>query len=352
MKIRELDDGSEELEGWEAVEAEPRSAEADESWEKVEGAGRGRSGGGSGEADPWEREDVGVSRVDGGEVEPRGWEWVWEEVGGSCEHDGVRGVDEMLLVPPSEREGERGISGEPYGVRGVDEMPPALPSGREEERGVGGEMVSDGRDEAGSLGVKRAFVEVFARALFYPTVMLNYGRSLIEPEFHWWDRIDKDIWIGAVPFPSHVTRLKELGITGVVTLTEPFETLVPKCAYERHGMDHLEIPTTDYVYAPSKENIDKALDFIHKNATEGGSTLVHCKAGRARSATIVLCYLIKYKNMTPEAALARAKSVRTRVKLATAQWQAVKEFNSSLVDVGEDVSQDVDDDGIDTLQGA
>ena len=60
-----------------------------------------------------------------------------------------------------------------------------------DEAGVGGEMVSDGRDEAGSLGVKRAFVEVFARALFYPTVMLNYGRSLIEPEFHWWDRIDK-----------------------------------------------------------------------------------------------------------------------------------------------------------------
>ncbi|XBJ18379.1 hypothetical protein VPH35_009564 [Triticum aestivum] len=99
----------------------------------------------------------------------------------------------MLLVPPSEWEGERGVSGEPDGARGVDEMPPALPSGREEERGVGDEA------GAGSLGVKRAFMEVFARALFYPTVMLNYGRSLIEPEFHWWDRIDKDIWIGAVP---------------------------------------------------------------------------------------------------------------------------------------------------------
>ncbi|XP_048527979.1 phosphatidylglycerophosphate phosphatase PTPMT1-like [Triticum urartu] len=338
MKIRELDDGSEELEGWEAVEAEPRSGEADESWEKVEGAGRGRSG--SGEADPWAREEGGVSRVDGGEVEPCGWEWVWEEVGGSC--------------ASGEQDGVIGVSGEPGGVRGADEMPLALPSEREEERGVGGEVVAvpDGHHEAGGEVVKRAFVEVFARALFYPTVMLNYGRSLIETEFNWWDRIDKDIWIGAVPFPSHVPRLKELGITGVVTLTEPFETLVPKCAYELHGMDHLEIPTTDYVYAPSKEKIDKALDFIHKNATEGGSTLVHCKAGRARSATIVLCYLIKYKKMTPEAALARAKSVRTRVKLAAAQWQAVKEFNSSLVDVGEDVSQDVDDDGIDTLQGA
>ncbi|XP_037442031.1 phosphatidylglycerophosphate phosphatase PTPMT1-like [Triticum dicoccoides] len=269
MKIRELDDGSEELEGWEAVEAEPRSAEADESWVKVEGAGRGRSGSGSGEADPsereevgvsrvdggeaepWEREEVGVSRVEGGEVEPWGWEWEWEEVGGSC----VSG----------EQDGVWGVSGEPDGVRGAHEMPPALPSEQEEERCVGDEMVSDGRDEVGSLGVKRAFVEVFARALFYPTVMLNYGRSLIEPDFHWWDRIDKDIWIGAVPFPSHVPRLKKLGITGVVALTERFETLVSKFAYELHGMDHLEIPTTDYLYAPSKENIDKALDFIHSN---------------------------------------------------------------------------------------
>ena len=51
--------------------------------------------------------------------------------------------------------------------------------------------VPAGHHEAGGEVVKRAFVEVFARALFYPTVMLNYGRSLIEPEFHWWDRIDK-----------------------------------------------------------------------------------------------------------------------------------------------------------------
>ena len=76
---------------------------------------------------------------------------VWEEVGGSCERNGVRGVDEMLLVPPSEWEGERGVSGEPDGARGVDEMPPALPSEQEEERCVGDEMVSDGRDEAGQL---------------------------------------------------------------------------------------------------------------------------------------------------------------------------------------------------------
>jgi atypical dual specificity phosphatase len=80
---------------------------------------------------------------------------------------------------------------------------------------------------------------------------------------------------------------------------------------------------------------------------QGGSTYVHCKAGRGRSTTIVLCFLvgqtdlsgsiflliqfmcktnymyeqIKYRNMTPEAALDHARSVRPRVLLAPSQWQ-------------------------------
>lgn len=63
------------------------------------------------------------------------------------------------------------------------------------------------------------------------------------------------------------------------------------------------------------------------NASQGGSTYVHCKAGRGRSTTIVLCYLIKYRNMTPEAALDHARSVRPRVLLAPSQWQACNPLN-------------------------
>lgn len=61
---------------------------------------------------------------------------------------------------------------------------------------------------------------------------------------------------------------------------------------------------------------------------QGGSTYVHCKAGRGRSTTIVLCFLIKYRNMTPETALDHARSVRPRVLLAPAQWEAVKTFST------------------------
>lgn len=37
--------------------------------------------------------------------------------------------------------------------------------------------------------------------------------------------------MGAVPFRKDVPRLKQLGVGGVITLNEPFETLVPSSLY-------------------------------------------------------------------------------------------------------------------------
>ena len=39
------------------------------------------------------------------------------------------------------------------------------------------------------------------------------------------------ILLGAVPFPIDVPRLKEHGVCGVITLNEPYETLVPTSLY-------------------------------------------------------------------------------------------------------------------------
>ncbi|KAL6609618.1 hypothetical protein ACP70R_039587 [Stipagrostis hirtigluma subsp. patula] len=207
-----------------------------------------------------------------------------------------------------------------------------LRDGREEEEdereegprsdGGGGEVVAVVR-----LRAKRAIVGAGARVLFYPTLLYNVLRNRFEAEFRWWDRVDQHVLLGAVPFSSDVPRLKQLGVKGVVTLNEPYETLVPTSLYQAHGINHLQIPTRDYLFAPSLEDICRAVDFIHRNEMEGGSTYVHCKAGRGRSTTIVLCYLIKYRNMTPEAALDHARSVRPRVLLAPSQWQAVKLFS-------------------------
>nr|GMC92540.1 putative dual specificity protein phosphatase DSP8 [Ipomoea batatas] len=176
------------------------------------------------------------------------------------------------------------------------------------------------------VDAKRALVGAGARILFYPTLLYNVFRNKIQAEFRWWDRVDQFILLGAVPFPKDVPRLKQLGVGGVITLNEPYETLVPTSLYRAHEIDHLVIPTRDYLFAPSFGNINQAVDFIHKNATSGRTTYVHCKAGRGRSTTVVLCYLVVYKHMTPADALEYVRSVRPRVLLAPSQWKAVLEF--------------------------
>ncbi|KAK9058972.1 hypothetical protein SSX86_021590 [Deinandra increscens subsp. villosa] len=190
--------------------------------------------------------------------------------------------------------------------------------GSGESPGGGGAMVvSD---------AKRMLVGAGARALFYPTLLYNVVRNKIQTEFRWWDRVDQFVLLGAVPFPTDVFRLKELGVCGVVTLNESYETLVPTSLYHANGIDHLVIPTRDYVFAPSYDDICKAVEFIHENASAGKATYVHCKAGRGRSTTIVLCYLVKHKQMTPNAAYEYVKSIRPRVRLAFSQWQAVQDY--------------------------
>ncbi|KAL4563871.1 hypothetical protein LXL04_027919 [Taraxacum kok-saghyz] len=177
-----------------------------------------------------------------------------------------------------------------------------------------------------TVDAKRALVGAGARILFYPTLLYNVCRNKIQAEFRWWDQIDQFLLLGAVPFPKDVPRLKQLGVGGVITLNEPYETLVPTSLYHAHGIDHLVIPTRDYLFAPSFLDIDRAVNFIHKNATNCRTTYVHCKAGRGRSTTIVLCYLVEYKHMTPVSALEYVRSRRPRVLLAPSQWKAVQEY--------------------------
>ncbi|PKU66972.1 putative dual specificity protein phosphatase DSP8 [Dendrobium catenatum] len=184
------------------------------------------------------------------------------------------------------------------------------------------------RDEIGTTRAKRVLVGLGARTLFYPTLFYNVLRNQIQSEFRWWDEVDQYLLLGAVPFQKDVLHLQKLGVKGVVTLNEPYETLVPSSLFKVHGIDNLVIPTRDYFFAPSLVDIFRAVDFIRRNASCGSTTYVHCKAGRGRSTTIVLCYLIEYKNMTPADALEYVRLRRPRVLLAPSQWQAVQEYYS------------------------
>lgn len=132
----------------------------------------------------------------------------------------------------------------------------------------------------------------------------------------WWDRVDANVILGALPFRRDVAALKEEGVTGVINMCEEYSG--PKERYTQLGVEQLWLPTVDFNH-PSAEYVERGAEFIECHAKAGGTVYVHCKAGRARSATIVLWWFVRFRGMTPEAAqlhlLAQRPHVNPRVHL-------------------------------------
>ena len=82
---------------------------------------------------------------------------------------------------------------------------------------------------------------------------------------------------------------------GVVSLNESYELIIAakRETWEAHNVRFLHLPTVDLTKAPSLENLVEGVSFIKDVAASGGTSYVHCKAGRSRSATLVSCYIMK-----------------------------------------------------------
>ncbi|RZR71793.1 hypothetical protein BHM03_00007281 [Ensete ventricosum] len=122
------------------------------------------------------------------------------------------------------------------------------------------ELEDGGSDDSFDFGVreivpakaKRAIVGAGARILFYPTLLYNVFRNKIQAEFRWWDEIDEFLLLGAVPFPKDVPLLHQLGVQGVVTLNEPYETLVPSSLYQATALEYVRSRRSRVLLAPSQ----------------------------------------------------------------------------------------------------
>lgn len=75
--------------------------------------------------------------------------------------------------------------------------------------------------------------------------------------------------------------------------------------YASKGLEYLRIPVDDSLrecdFAKMTQLLPLAVEYINKhlNIERCGKLLVHCYAGRQRSAICVAAYLVKYHNMTP-----------------------------------------------------
>lgn len=162
-----------------------------------------------------------------------------------------------------------------------------------------------------------------SNALFPPTFAWNYCLARVLGLRHWWDPVTDHVILGALPLRRDVPKLAELGVRGVINMCREYRG--PVREYQRFGIEQLRLPTVDFT-PPSLADIQRGVDFLNQMTTHGKTVYVHCKAGRARSATIVLCWLVHSGRMSPEQAQAHLLQVRPHVNAHLLERSVVRSF--------------------------
>ena len=171
------------------------------------------------------------------------------------------------------------------------------------------------------------FSRLYARTVFLPTLAWNFFLARVLKVRRWWDRIDDHVIVGAYPFAGDVARLRAEGVRAVVNTCEEYRG--PLGQYDSHGIEQLHVPTTDFTH-PALSDVESAVEFIQKYKLQNDSVYIHCKAGRARSATVAMCWLIKYRNMSIEEAQKHLLRSRPHVNPRLARRAVVQQFKRAL----------------------
>jgi atypical dual specificity phosphatase len=144
-----------------------------------------------------------------------------------------------------------------------------------------------------------------SRWLFVPTLAFRRLVSSVTGR-PWWVRVDERLLMGAFPSARDVEALAALGVRGVVNLCGEHEG--PRAAYAQLGLEELQLSVIDYK-SPSEAQTAQALAFIGRHVAAGARVYVHCKAGRGRSATIALCWLIEREHISADEAMRKLRRV-------------------------------------------
>ena len=170
---------------------------------------------------------------------------------------------------------------------------------------------------------------VYARTVFYPTLAWNVLLGRVLHLRRWWDRIDPHVILGAYPFASDVQRLHDEGVRAVVNTCEEYAG--PQREYDRLGIEQFRMPTIDFTH-PKLEDVQAAVEFVQRHVEQQETVYIHCKAGRARSATVAICWLLKYRELSPQQAQEQLLQARSHVNPRLTERPVVKAFADQLHD--------------------
>ena len=96
------------------------------------------------------------------------------------------------------------------------------------------------------------------------------------------------------------------------------------------GVESVKIFLDDTPYALINVYFDRMADKMHEHMVRGGRVLVHCMLGVSRSTSLVLAYLMKYRNMSLKSSYDLVVSKRSCVRPNPGFWRQLVDYEKKL----------------------
>lgn len=148
--------------------------------------------------------------------------------------------------------------------------------------------------------------------IYYSLVAYNKFQSLSK---YWLSQngfeansIIDDLYLGSIDSVMDKTKLNELGVTHIISAIAGFIPPYPE------KFKYLVVDALDSELSDLTECFDPCVEFIDNAVESNGKVLIHCMAGRSRSASIVCAYLVNKFGMDVDSAVKSMQSQRNIVQ--------------------------------------
>ncbi|MGH9993266.1 MAG: dual specificity protein phosphatase 23 [Nitrososphaera sp.] len=153
-----------------------------------------------------------------------------------------------------------------------------------------------------------------------------HGRIAQRPTNFSWVIADRLAGSGLPVTEEEFEWLAQRGVKSIVTVRE---APLPSEWFNGSDIQYMHLYVEDFG-APQVEELDKAVNFIGSQISEGRPVMVHCAAGRGRTGTVLAAYLVKKENLTAQQSIEKIRLLRPGSIQSIAQETAVTMYEKYL----------------------